>query len=337
MSEPRYPPLHERLDEYEEKHFSRIQNCNLFERRLRRWRKYKFEEDATSSSPHDEVIYWGHNDSRRQMLPVRSDETSPTSIETTATISSPSSEFLVQDPNPISAGPITKRNIPDDGNARGWKVKRRGQALQLRLAKHRFLQMAASRQPSFVTQEGEALVSPLSWDSSFFNQSVYTRPERSASWIAGESLSPLPERKVVINSPNGVVWKEISREKVVTAIAMTRLPAKSSFSNPLLLALGDDNGLVVVTRINDDDLFNSSDEASVKVHLDEDALEIPIEGRVRSIDFGDSQCMVVGGDGEPVSYFCGNVVLGFGSCILTSFPHIILSPRLPRMDSASGV
>jgi hypothetical protein len=302
VSQPRHPPLHERLDEYDDKQFSRIQNRNWFESRPGRWRKYKFGEDATSSSVNDEVTYWGQTDSRINMLAFKSDETSPTSIETTATVSYASPGLHVQESSPRTislAAAMTNQNFTDDVQVSGWKVKRRGQALQLRLAKHRVLQMAVSRQPSFVTQQIEDIVSPLSWDSSFFNQSIHPRRQGSTSSTTRETV--LTEPKAAFDSANGGVWKEISRDNVVTAIAMTRLPARSSFSNPLLLAIGDENGIVVVTKINDDDPFNSIDGELAKVHLHSDAIEIPIEGRIRSIDFGDHQSIVVGGDGRSHS------------------------------------
>jgi hypothetical protein len=305
MSQPHHPPLHERLDEYDDKQFSRIQHRNWFESRPGWWRKYRFGEDTTSSSMNDDIMYWGRIDTRTHMLPLRSDEASPTSTETTATISyaSPRSYFHESNPSSIiSAVPMTKRDFLDDGQvAAGWKVKRRGQALKLRLAKHRSLQMAVSRQPSFFAQEGEDLVSLISWDSSFFTPSFHSRRERFTSSNTRESLPFLTEPKAAYNSVNGVVWKEISRDNVVTAIAMTRLPSRSSFSNPLLLALGDENGIVVVSKINDDDLFTSDNRESGKAHLHEDALDISIEGRVRSIDFGKHQSIVVGGDGKSCS------------------------------------
>jgi WD40 repeat protein len=70
-----------------------------------------------------------------------------------------------------------------------------------------------------------------------------------------------------------------------------------------MLAMGDDAGNVVVTHIIDDALMtsglkrNSDTWTDTTMDLPNDALEFSIEGRIRSLDFGNEDFLVVGGDG----------------------------------------
>ena len=74
-------------------------------------------------------------------------------------------------------------------------------------------------------------------------------------------------------------------------------------TDPLLLAMGDENGNIVITQIKDEGLrskdSSNADDTSKTPKRDQrgEALEFSIEGRVRSLDFGSCEQLVAGGDG----------------------------------------
>ncbi|KAG7357125.1 anaphase-promoting complex subunit 11 RING-H2 finger-domain containing protein [Nitzschia inconspicua] len=307
-SKPQHPPLHERLDEYDEKQFAIIEARKWSLDKQKRWWKYQLGRKTSSSSDHDEVIIWGPSGASTTEL--ESARTSPTSEQTLTTNLSTTftnAQTLQHSDegfqnysdgrdsyrrSTISSERLPKSHTPNDGKVDGWKVKRHGQALQLRLAKHRFLQLAVNRQTSLIaTQDSKDAISPLSLDSSFFTNAGEPR-KQNVFQVKKRDLINSGEKENTFDESKGIIWKEITRENNVTAIAMARFPSEaSSFFNPLLLAFGDEKGVIVVTQITDTYLSNPEEQQEGAA-----ALEFSIEARVRSLDFGDHGSLVAGGD-----------------------------------------
>lgn len=264
---------HELLNEYSDRYFDRVQARNSVHETRRPW-FCPFYMVATLEGQND--------DEKKSMEPVHtvstevpsSSQSSPTSEEEPLllfpslwTPSSPkpynaldatSKDFASTSPSAFTKFYVDELRIQTDGATDGWQVKRKGHALKLRLAKNRFLQLAAT----------QPLLSPITLDSD-----------------------------IIDFETNGMVWVEITRPVPVTALAMSRsqttcthigtssLPASTTC--PLLMAVGDAAGIVTVTEIVD----------NVRTKFGE-TLEFPMEGRIRSMDFSpDTQYLIVGGDG----------------------------------------
>lgn len=274
-----------------------------------------------SKTMEDGFVDWGKNDHIIGMADSRTTRTSPRSNFTMATVSS--------DGGPNNTSPISKRHeqlsLPvhrnldahsavkswnthpaNKGDGEGWRVKRHGQALHLRLAKHRFLQTTITRQSSHDNEGDEHRISPLSLDSSFFPQSSHPRKQKCLHQAPRLTSSPAEKAGKSFDDANGMLWREITVDNVVTATAIARLSSESSFFNPVLLAIGDEKGVIVVTQLRDSDTSypaNSRDESlqPSQDKTEENALKFTIECRVRSLHFGAQETLVAAGDGEETS------------------------------------
>jgi WD40 repeat protein len=168
--------------------------------------------------------------------------------------------------------------------------------------------MAVNRQP--ILQDDIDLISPLTLDSVFFPEDGF---EKQSTPVATTVTKP-EETNINFDSAGAIIWKEISREIKVTAVAISRPYAIDSVSltpsaslsstwkdNPLLLAMGDENGNVVVTQIVDNGKATSGLGCDAwpdsNMEIPSEALAYSVEGRIRSIDFGSNNYLAVGGDG----------------------------------------
>jgi hypothetical protein len=300
MSQSERPTFHERFSEHDDNYFARVETRNSFESKSKWWRKYRLGVETSPLSENDS--FWGQDHS---CLVVTDDDStfvrspfsaeavlaSPNIAATGTTAASGASarssilQGLISGATPPMAKTFSSQRTFDERNVQGWQVRRQGHALQLRLAKHRFLQLAAGRRSSYDDEDHE--ISPLSLDSSFFPPTQY-----SVNNNEGHSKA-----KIDFNSSNGMVWKEIVREHKVTAVALSRKFEDYPVSPPrkLLLAMGDENGMVLLTQLLDDAMTLHDS----RVNHQTDAIEFTAEGRIRSLDFGDHQSLVAGGDGKP--------------------------------------
>jgi WD40 repeat protein len=295
-------------------------------------------------------------------IPSSESEPSPTTSafeDISFSLSSPSSlqnasmKFL-SEPNAFT----NKPGVPHQqgtfgaGHAGGWHDKQKGRALQLRLAKHHILQMAVTSQPS---PYGNS-VTPMTIDSSFFTEvDTTSQPEDDArdlsvSWptIVPASLPSQSRSKgenISFNRSHGLIWKEIVCDDNVTAVAMNRINLDSSSLestsrsiDPLMLAMGDEKGNIVITQIIDESLQSIDDKdgedslLECNMKLGSDALEFSIEGKVRSLDFGTHEHLVVGGDG------CYAWILQVIIDISSQAPQdIVVVHKLERIDRIYAV
>jgi WD40 repeat protein len=335
-SKPQQQPFHERLDEYDDAYFERVETRNSFDRKSssKWWRKYKIRKEEEGSplvvDDHDyddgDSNQSNHNNNnnsnsnqRYHTRPSSSMETnvlflSPTSRPTTASTAEVTSP-TISSPAETFNGSLYNQNNADERHVKGWQVKRKGRALQLRLAKHRFLQLAVTQQ----NDEATNLISPLSLDSVFSTSPLMVKYEieeqhhnkKATSHEQQFQLSTDSQQKdtnIKFDSSKGMIWKEIIRDYKVTALAISHTPIdqtalqSSTKVYPLILAMGDDAGNIVVTLIVDDALMSSGLRSSDTIpnspmDLPSDALEFSVEGRIRSLDFGSQNYLVAGGDG----------------------------------------
>mmetsp|Transcript_26946 Transcript_26946/g.29020 ORF Transcript_26946/g.29020 Transcript_26946/m.29020 type:complete len:940 (-) Transcript_26946:69-2888(-) len=313
--------MHERLNEYDDAYFFKVENRNSLEEETQMWWKKKISlvgnksDRKIKNSSSEELPYqlpavqWTVSSSESEPSPTKmgtihgisSSSSSPSSFYSTSTtslsepISAPASDVPILKPRQL---------FVDDRH-----VKKQGRALQLRLAKYRFLQMAvtcpssskensiAPNTSSQTSRENRQL--SISWPSSV----VESSPSQQTSMTSNGIFHP----------SRGLIWKEITTECNITAVAMNRKSVEPSSSSsafqsmdpldPLLLAMGDENGKVVITQIVDEGLqFKDSinvDDTLLKSNMNirVEALEFSIEGRVRSLDFGSCEQLAVGGDG----------------------------------------
>ena len=163
--------------------------------------------------------------------------------------------------------------------------------------------------------------SPVTVDSTFFsevdtsslareNDRELTIPWPRTARSPSQSHSKPKKEKTHSNRSHAFLWKEITCEENVTAVAMNRtsfddssLESLSQRVNPLMLAMGDEKGKIVITQIIDDKVLLRGDgdrkDTSTQSNMNvcSEVLEFSIEGRIRSLDFGTYEHLVVGGDG----------------------------------------
>jgi WD40 repeat protein len=318
--------LHERLDEYDYAYFFKVENRNSIQEKKTSWWEKKISLVGNKSDTKIEDI---SSEASPPQIPAdpwtvsySESESSPTKTGAIHGISSPvsSPSSLYSTSTPSLSEPISTSNIPISKQRKAFifddrHVKKQGRALKLRLAKNRFLQMVVTSQSS----HHESSVAPDAFDSTstlvVATNSFQTDEDNRVLSISCPSSVPesspshqtSEETDVNFHPSRGLIWKEITSERNVTAMAMNRksvdsLSSSSAFqsTDPLLLAMGNENGNIVITQIEDDGLRfkdNSNDKGTSMKSSRGEALEFSIEGRVRSLDFGSCEQLVAGGDG----------------------------------------
>jgi WD40 repeat protein len=101
--------------------------------------------------------------------------------------------------------------------------------------------------------------------------------------------------------PSGMAWVELTRAGRVTCIACSRSDMQhGSMEQPLLIAVGTDDGTVAVMEVMDfptSPLHKQIDFGSNRSKKIGNVIELPREGTVRSLDFSpDGRWLIVGGD-----------------------------------------
>lgn len=274
---------HERLDDYPESDFETKPSYTQPTKPL--WRR---RTGFASQWQHPHILTdFDHQDS------FGMPEESPQSLDTTceiSLISFPQEDFLErrydgsQDEygRSIAANKKDSTSQPIENPLDHWSG-RRGGALELRLAKNRYLQLATSAHK-------EQDISPISMDPS-----IISVADRHAS-SKEEALKDEFEHGI----SNGVVWEEYTRRRNVTAIAMSRNTDWMKDEIPLLLAVGTEDGVLTFVEILDQRMkrdASPSEKQSTSDNLGVE-LNISLDGRIRAIDFSpDGSYVVAGGDG----------------------------------------
>lgn len=285
---------HERLNEHNDRYFDKVHARNSVEPK-RRWWKGRQESLEVWKVPNPTTP---SNSSEPEEV-VTHILSEPSSFATNFRSSSESPSLLLSPPPEKRR----RRHSRAEGKVDGWMVKRKGNALQLRLAKNRFLQIAAS----------SPAMSPITMSSTGKSPSSASKtfdPLSTSLLDIGEDLMSEFESSM----SNGMIWVEIAHSAQVTALNMSRPVNTGSRINsgvmngsfqhsPLLLAVGDEKGMVTVTEIlagqdglGDKQISLSGPPPEVKKFGE--TLEFPSAGKVRSLDFSpDGKHLVVGGDG----------------------------------------
>lgn len=323
--------LHERLDEYDDDCFFQAENQNSIKEKNQRWlgKKMGFVDTKTALRLENKEFERNRQDLPEYDWTIPSSESEPSPLSTafddiTFSLSSPSSLQNKPIRSKLKTNTFSNTNMSPQKKeffgawqaSSGRRQEQKGRALQLRLAKHHFLQMAVSSQPSPYRMSS----TPMTIDSGFFTEVDNTSLADNAqdllvSWPAVSpatrpSQSRSKEEIFDLNHTHGLVWKEIECEDSVTAVAMNRVdfdPAtsESTYQNlhPLLLAMGDEKGNIVITQIIDERIQLRGDKdggnsvLKCNMNLGSEALKFSIDGKVRSLDFGTFEHLVVGGDG----------------------------------------
>ena len=317
--------MHQRLDEfYDDECFFEVENRSIVTETKPGWRgqelnpsvnsqqeeEYSKEEQSIRTFPEDN---WTIPSSESEPIPVsRSFEDLSFSLSSPPDAETVSIEPLLQS-NDFGSRTIAvqKQESFWAGDNSGWYDKEKGRALQLRLAKHRFLQIAVTEQTSFL-ERTPASTTPTTEASDFFSETGSASPieEDDQDWSVSQStLDPISlvleeiikDKNAISNRESDRVWKQISCESNVTAVAMNRIHDQSS-SDPLFLAMGDEKGKIMITQIidesnqavNENDAGDSVSEC--RMNLDSEMIEFSVDGKVRSLDFGSYEHLVVGGD-----------------------------------------
>uniref|UniRef100_A0A7S4EQY9 Anaphase-promoting complex subunit 4-like WD40 domain-containing protein n=1 Tax=Pseudo-nitzschia australis TaxID=44445 RepID=A0A7S4EQY9_9STRA len=316
--------FHERLHEYDDDYFIKVEKRNSIDENETRWWRNRSGSIASNST----AMLTSHGcETSPSKLPVdhwtkQTSEREPSHLTTDAfedisfSLSSPPSLHnisLSSFSQPISFSEThispRKQKIWNDGHVSELHGKHKGRALQLRLAKHRHLQIAVTSQhtsPGSSTTQVElgSKFLPAPDAQSLTDEDIQDSSVSSPATSSASFTSQSSSKEENMNS-RGHIWKEITSESNITALAMNRLTSNSSYlqSGPLMLAMGDENGTILITQIMDEGLHKmgdkDSDDSSLESNtdLENGALEFSIDGRVRSLDFGSSEHLVVGGDG----------------------------------------
>jgi len=200
-------------------------------------------------------------------------------IPTHFTFSSPSGAVSTESNSLDDSDPFSLR-YPVKDAMNSWHLKRKGRALQLRLAKNRFLQLSVD--PSSSPQSA---ASPVSIGSNKARQS-----QPSEDWDNEFEAT-------------GMIWAEITRQAPVSALAMSRtclsLPATP---RTLLMALGDESGrLTVMEVLGGHQPLSILDGGDRKFG---EMVNIRMRGRIRCADFSpDDRHLLIGGDGCVAAIF----------------------------------
>lgn len=319
--------MHQRLDEYDDDCFFGVENRSIVTDTSPGWlgetlnQKVDIQQENDNDQEkrnHSFPEYnWAIPASESEPLPAtRSFEDLTFSLSSPPTVQAMPVEPILQS-NDFATRTIAvqKQETFWAGHNSGWYDREKGRALQLRLAKHRVLQMAVTDQAS-VLDRTPTNTTPTTVGSDFFSETDAISPtvEDGQDWSVSQSrpdpillFSQPEDEDKDLNQTSGLIWKEISCESNVTAVAMNRIQDHSSASenlDPLFLALGDEKGNIVITEILDESFQNASDEndggnslPESKKKLGSEMVEFSIDGKVRSLDFGSYEQLVVGGDG----------------------------------------
>ena len=303
----RNPPeiKHELLNEFNEHYFEKVQARNSVypkqrrrqkrrKKRIFRWQRLQGWESTRSLSSRMITA-----DASREE-PIIAAPTALLSLDT-FTISSPVSPTTYSDHNQKKEEERRRRRKQMLRQRRkaaiqGWQVKRKGNALQLRLARNRHFQLATS-----VSASSKA-TSPITLDS-----------DMSSSQRSAFNPMESPGREE-LNSEfdsmvsTGMIWVEVTRPVTITAVAMSGSRDTHNNKGPLLLAVGGEDGIVTITEIVDEQhhhhgvstpsSMGSSSVDSSSFRKFGETLEFPQQGRVRSLGFSpDGQFLAIGSDG----------------------------------------
>eukprot|EP00934_Nitzschia_sp_Nitz4_P005373 Nitzschia sp. Nitz4//scaffold14_size191712//125738//128560//NITZ4_001737-RA/size191712-snap-gene-0.139-mRNA-1//1//CDS//3329536969//5363//frame0 len=302
---------HEILNEYNDRYFDRVEARNSADSSPKRWFRSK---------------------SRRETLPKLHEDYPTETWEAPAVltdVSTPVSSAEEKKEGFLNESPV--RNLDDelsdafrtpkrrerrkhghprsvDGSVDSWKVKRKGRALQMRLATNRMLQLAATA--SEVTLQANCQpLSPITISTASMG-SFGPTPQVSPSTAHTIDWNPEFEN-------TGMVWVEFEQNEIVTAVAMSRNPESrlkvgpSNRLRPLLMAIGDQAGKVSITEIIDEQRHPLSQgleqgpaqDSSLFQQFGE-TLEVSTPGRIRDMAFSpNGDYLVVGGDECVASVF----------------------------------
>jgi WD40 repeat protein len=265
---------HERLNEHSDKYFQNVEARNSIGPKERWWRRV-----------------FKRNGEQREEYPLPTMNTDPYPMSETEDDKSKLGLAIPFDESTASLMSPSKKNrrgrkrLKADGQVDGWQVKRKGNALQLRLAKNRFLQLAATSD----------ILSPITLDSGV----------RSTRRSFNPLESPKMNEELNMNFDDsmctGMIWVEVARTVNVSAVAMSRTSVRDA-NHPLLLAVGSEDGVVTLTEIIDahqPGQLGQDDQSSVGSSFRKfgETLEFQAAGRIRSIDFSpDGKYMAIGGD-----------------------------------------
>jgi WD40 repeat protein len=158
--------------------------------------------------------------------------------------------------------------------------QRLGHAFQIRLEKHRLIQLSMAS-PGQITA---STISPSSMDSGF--ASTHSRDDSSFRRV--REITPTSNEFARPTNP----WNDFSRKSKVTAVAIASgqvtISSKNQKITSTLLALGDDEGTLNVTRLSGTEPFGPFGNE----------IEVNIDGRIRGLHFTNSgKYIVAGGDG----------------------------------------
>jgi WD40 repeat protein len=324
---------HERLNEFDQKYFARWDARNFAGRR-NRWKKNNGIHGTLSERFDDDVLKdmptllpaqpWTLSSSEGEPSPSSEDTVDAppwTLAKTGTTPTSFYSGMLDLSPSTSPSGARQSEITTEDGQSSDWQMSSHGHALQLRLAKHRFLQIAVTKKSSAVHPTGNALspltmdstskVTPTSQYSELTDQTVlksgWTDPlilTSESELVDGRTMPYSDEPIVDFDEMQSIVWKEIPQDHKVTALTMSSAANTSpSFcTDRLMLAMGDETGNIVVSTIVDEVASShtlSADPAGQDSQLDLfpiQPLKFCIAERVRSLDFAKERYLAAGGD-----------------------------------------
>jgi WD40 repeat protein len=274
---------HERLNEFHYSYFETVQARNLLSRSTKRhpWRKKDSALSGLGNTPI--MTEFDQQDEETTFLE------SPHSLATTtqsSTVSLPQHEQNHQHQRHQEAtfGEKGWDPLSIDDSVDAWKERKRGAALELRLAKNRYLQFVSS---ALMNQD----LSPVSLDSKI-QSPRYFHPTNMKEKLNNEFENAIA---------NGVIWEEVTRPKKVSAIAVSRNDTWLEGRSSLLFAIGTEDGVLTLIEIQDEPLKwsdQSVDSGGPVCQNFGAQVELPLVGRIRAIDFSpDGAYLVAGGDG----------------------------------------
>jgi WD40 repeat protein len=232
----------------------------------------------------------------------------------------------------------------------------KGRALQHRLKKARYMQMALSKLDSNRSLGSVASMSITSRSSTLGDESLHSRQQQlpmvpyrfsmSAESTTHSSDHINDEFEATIS--RATIWAEVEHSDKVLAVALSRTePSLNQQTPPLFLAVGTEDGTTTIQEVLDDSpissttaVSNNNDHSSVSADTNSnrlgDSLSIHRQGRVRTLDFSpDGKYLAIGGD----DCACGVYRMDFaqmmdGSEILR---HLQLCAVVQRVDRVYAI